>query len=192
MLPMTVVMVLFAEPIVRVVFQRGVFDAYSTLQTSTFLTFSALGLVFFGMGRILATAFHALKDTRTPVKVAIGCLCLTVALDVAFIFPFKLAGIALASALSSTVSVFSLYRRLRRRVGAFETGLGDFAKRALLAGCSEALVSWAVWMGLAGIPEWQRLLAAIVVGGAGYWAVAAALGLEQARKLGAIVSFRRT
>jgi putative peptidoglycan lipid II flippase len=191
MLPMTVAMVLLAEPIVRVLFQRGVFDADSTMQTSVFLLFSAVGLTFFGMARILATAFHSLKDTRTPVKVALGCLVINVILNVTLMFPMKLAGIALASTIASMVNVAALYRALRARVGALEGGLKGCVEKVLLAGMVQALATWGTWLGLGGVPEWLRLMAAIVLGGGIYLATAWLLGLEQARKFGTVFSFKK-
>ncbi|NTV29767.1 MAG: hypothetical protein HGA80_06790, partial [Candidatus Omnitrophica bacterium] len=187
MLPVAVFCILLSGPVVRVLFQRGIFDEYSTAQTATFLLFSALGLVFFGMARILAAAFHSLKDTRTPVKVALACLLVNALLNVTLMFPLKLAGIALASSLASAVNVTSLYRLLKARVGSFPSGLGDFTKKALLAALVQALVTWGVWQGLGRVPEFLRLVLVCGLGGAAYLACAAAVGLEQARKLASVI-----
>ncbi len=123
MLPVSVMFVLFSEPLVRVLFERGEFDAYSTSITSLSLMFFSFGLFSFGGSKILTTAFYALQDTRTPVKVAAGILVLNAVLNVLLMRPLAIGGIALASSISAVVGFFVLINLLEKRVGLFSADL---------------------------------------------------------------------
>ncbi|MBF0570016.1 MAG: murein biosynthesis integral membrane protein MurJ, partial [Candidatus Omnitrophica bacterium] len=100
MLPMTVFLCLLSEPIIRVVFQRGQFDAASTMMTARALFYFSLGLMGYGGVRVLVAAFHSLQDTKTPVKIATICLLVNVVLNAVLMFPLKIGGIALASSIA--------------------------------------------------------------------------------------------
>ena len=81
MFPTSVIIMLLATPMIRVLFERGEFGTYSTMITSVALFFYAIGLFSFGGIKILVAAFHALQDTKTPVKVAAGCLLINATLN---------------------------------------------------------------------------------------------------------------
>ncbi len=184
MLPTTIFLCLLAEPLIRVIFQRGVFDAGSTAVTASVLFYFSLGLMGYGGVKILASAFHAMQDTRTPVKAAVLCLVVNVVLNVILMFPMKLAGIALASAVASLVNVGSLFMILERRIGGLTLAFQAFFVKLFIAGVVMGLVILGVWQWFAGVPEAVRLFLAAVLGGAVYFAVAYALGLPQARQAG--------
>ncbi len=115
LIPCAVVMVVCSHWIIYLIFQRGQFDAYSTDITSQVLFYSALGLPFFGASRILVSAFYALQDTKTPVRVATICLVVNVILNVALMFPLKIGGIALASTIAGVVNCLLLWQGLQHK-----------------------------------------------------------------------------
>ena len=88
MFPTSIITMLLAMPMIRVLFQRGQFDEYSTAITSGALVCYCLGLFSFGAIKIMVTAFHAMQDTRTPVKVAALCLMINAALNFILIWHF--------------------------------------------------------------------------------------------------------
>jgi len=116
-LPASVGLIVLSESIIRIVFQHGRFDAYSTQITSSALFFYSFGLLSCCLIKILANAFYAMQDTRTPVKT----MTLSVGLNVIFCLllmrPLGIGGLTLASTLSATVNMGLLYSRLRTRVG---------------------------------------------------------------------------
>jgi len=167
MFPTTVVMVLLSEPIVRILFQRGAFNEYSTTVTSLALTFYSLGLFSFGGMKIITTSFYALKDTKTPVKTAVGILVLNTILNVALMGPMKIGGIALASSISSMVGFFMLFTLLEKRIGVMSKELVTYVTKILTASSGAAVVililtkiseTWS-------LPELAKL---ILIAGAGY------------------------
>jgi putative peptidoglycan lipid II flippase len=140
MFPTTVVLMLLSESIVRVLFQRGAFNASSTAVTSLALTFFSLALFSFGGTKILTTSFYALKDTKTPVKIAVISLVLNAVLNVVLMRPMKIGGIALASSIASVVGFFILFYLLEKRVGVLSAELLNFVTKIILASSGAAAV----------------------------------------------------
>ena len=174
------------HPIVRVLFQRGEFDARDALATAQALAGYAVGLPAFSATRIAAQTFFALGDTRTPVWAGLASVVANVALAVALMWPLKHVGLALASSLSAYVNLLLLCWFLRRRLGRLG---GREMIRSLLRTCaaSVALLIWCLaiesrlsdgWAGAA----WT--LGALAAGAAIYTGVAAAL---RAPELGALL-----
>jgi putative peptidoglycan lipid II flippase len=116
LVPTALGMAVFSHWIIHIAFQHGAFDAYSTKITSQVMFFAALGLPFFGASRILVSAYYALQDTRTPVKIATLCLLINVALNVILMFPMKIGGIALASSISGAVNCSLLWKGLDKKM----------------------------------------------------------------------------
>ncbi len=183
MLPTTVFLCLLSEPLTRVIFQRGVFDAASTAATASVLFFFSLGLMGYGGVKILASAFHAMQDTRTPVKVAFMSLFINGALDVTLMFPMQLAGIALASAIASFVNVGVLFVILEKRIGGLHGAFMEYFVKLFAAGLVMGAVIWGLWHYLTAVPEVLRLVVTAVAGGGVYLAAAHAFGLEQAKQI---------
>lgn len=119
MVPCSVALMVLAGPIIRLFFQRGQFNSYSTVITSSALLFYSLGLFAFAGVKVSVACFYSLKDTRTPVKVAACCLVLNVLLNLILMFPLKVAGLALASSISAAVNFCALSYILERRIGAY-------------------------------------------------------------------------
>jgi len=125
MCPTTVMLLLLSEPIIQVLFERGEFNQYSTSITSWTLAFYSLGLFSFGGIKILVTAFHALQDTKTPVKVAAVCLVINGTLNMILMFPLKVGGIALASAIAGTIDFLALFLYHREKIGKIKFRTSD-------------------------------------------------------------------
>ncbi len=115
LIPCAVGLAVLAHWVIHIVFERGAFNAYSTDITSQVLFFSALSLPFIGASRILVTAFYALQDTKTPVRIAIICLVVNVAFNALLMFPLKIGGIALASSIASVVNCLLLLNALKAK-----------------------------------------------------------------------------
>jgi putative peptidoglycan lipid II flippase len=69
MIPASLGLIILSSPIIRIIFQRGEFDQYSAMITSTALAFYATGLAAFAANKFLALCFNSLQNTATPVKV---------------------------------------------------------------------------------------------------------------------------
>jgi len=117
MLPAALGLIVLAQPVIKVLFQRGNFDYYSVEITSCALFFYAMGLIFFGGMKILIAGFYSLQDTRTPALIASLALLVNLILNIILMFPLKVGGLALASSLSAGFSFSLLYINLTKRVG---------------------------------------------------------------------------
>jgi putative peptidoglycan lipid II flippase len=114
-LPAAMALVVIAEPLISVLFERGAFDAGASRATSYALMAYALGLPAYVLVKVLTPGFFARLDTKTPVRIALIALAVNLVLNVALMIPFKHAGLALATAISAWVNVWLLYSTLRRR-----------------------------------------------------------------------------
>ncbi len=160
----TVFLVLLAEPIVRLLFERGRFDAASTDMAYTALVALAPGLIAFSLVNILARAFYALGDTRTPMRVSIFCLVVNLVLTAGLIIPLRQVGMGLANSASALLNVALLAFALKKKLGHLEWAE---VRRPLLrlaaAGAAAGLVAWALMrfseaqFGTAGL--WPRVSA---------------------------------
>ncbi|MBI4589361.1 MAG: murein biosynthesis integral membrane protein MurJ [Candidatus Rokubacteria bacterium] len=143
-IPASVGLWLLRQPITRLLFERGRFGPDDTQATAWALGFYALGLTAFSGARIVAQAFYALGDARTPVWVGIGAVGLNVGFALAFMEPFAHGGLALATSASATVNLLALLCLVRRRLGP----LGGGRIMASLARVGVATAAMAAWCGL--------------------------------------------
>ena len=116
-IPASIGLIVLAFPIVGGLFQRGAFDHRATVMTSQALICYATGLFAFAADNVVIGAFYALKDTRTPVRLAMQTLLANVLLSVALMWPLKVAGLALAAAMTNSLNAYRLTRRLEQRLG---------------------------------------------------------------------------
>jgi len=181
MCPTTVILFLFSSVIIRVLFQRGEFDVYSTNITSMALSFYSIGLFSFGGIKILVTAFYSLQDTKTPVKVAALCLVINATLNFILMGPLKVGGIALASSIAATIDFLILFYVMNRRLGGLQSDLfGYFVKIAFAAFVTGIIEYW-LWRHCAISSETAKLF---ILGASGfliYGAICYLLKIEQAR-----------
>ncbi len=190
-LPASFGLIVLSRPIVRVLFEHGRFDAYSTSITSSALFFYAFGLLSCCLIKVLVNAFYAMQDTRTPVRTMLVAVAFNIALSLVLMGPLKIGGLALASTLSATLNGALLYRILRKRTGPFDEPrmLRAFVKMALAAGLM-ALAAWAynIFV-LEQLREASRTLQYLALGGgivaaiAVYFVAALFLRIDEARKI---------
>ena len=176
-LPATAALVLIAQPIVVGLFERGAFDAEASRATAATVQAFAVGLPAYVLVKVMAPAFFAREDTRTPVLVAAAALVANVVLILLFIDALAHVGIALATALANWLNV-ALLAALLARAGWFrpDRALAANLARALAATCVMAAVLIGVDHLVEDWPALGRLAALVGAGGAAFAASALALG----------------
>ncbi|MGD9364838.1 MAG: murein biosynthesis integral membrane protein MurJ [Desulfobacteraceae bacterium] len=117
-LPAMVGLIVLREPIVAILFQRGAFDGQTTRLTAGALLYYGIGLWAFAAVRILIYTFYALKDTRTPVKIALGAITANIILGTVLMQSMRHNGLALALSLASMLHLMLLALALRKKMGA--------------------------------------------------------------------------
>ncbi len=119
---LSVLMVVLAQPLVRILFQRGAFTAEQTDLTARTLTGFAIGLTPMAFGFLISKAFLALGKLRILVYIAVLTVIANAALDYVFARLWQSFGIALATSavyLLSTILLLAALRRLIGRLGLF-------------------------------------------------------------------------
>lgn len=108
--------VLLRTEAVRLVFERGAFDAVATDMTSIALLFYSFGMAGAAAREILARAFYSLKDTMTPMYNGIYAVTLNVVLNIILVRYMGIAGLALATSISLIFGSLTLGFRLRNKI----------------------------------------------------------------------------
>jgi len=136
-----------AVPIVRLLFERGNFSADATQRVALALACLAPGLLMFSMNNILARAFYALDDIKTPMKISVLCLGLNLLFALWLVRPYREAGLAVANTLSASLNLALLVYALRRKLS--RLGLTGVVRTllvlvpdAILAGVVAAALAW--------------------------------------------------
>jgi putative peptidoglycan lipid II flippase len=165
-LPAAAGLIVLAEPIIAVLFERGAFGPAETAATAGALVAFSIGLPAYVLIKVLAPGFFAREDTATPVKVAALCLVANVLLILLLIGPLRHVGIALATALSNCLNVACLAWILQRRGHLhIDERLRRIVPRIVVATVAMALILVAARLGLDFLPAALRLMATIVSGG---------------------------
>lgn len=118
-IPISVGAIVLAEPIVRILFQRGAFDATATEMTSIALIMYSVGMVAFGLRDILGKIFYSIQDTKTPMINGALAMIMNIILNIILVRYLKLAGLALATSLSAIICIFLLFKSLGKKIGYF-------------------------------------------------------------------------
>jgi putative peptidoglycan lipid II flippase len=145
-IPAAVGLALLAEPIVRVIFQRGAFSPGDTHAMLPVLAAYALGLPFLSFVSLVLRAFYAQKDTVTPVRAALLSFVVNLGLSFALMGRFGTLGLAIAGNVAVVAQAGFLQLRLARN-------RPDFAFRHLTRDMARILGA-SVAMGLAVAAGW--------------------------------------
>ncbi len=179
-IPASIGLIVLASPVVRVLLERGAFDARSTELVVSVLVVYAVGVFAHSGVEILSRGFYALSDTRTPVAAAVLAMIINVALAALFIGTFGLRGLAAATTIAALIEFgllfFALHSRLggldllavRRTVVAALVGSAVMAEVIILV---QVLLGWAGLTGTTTLGALALLLIAGGIGGAAFLAI---------------------
>jgi putative peptidoglycan lipid II flippase len=149
-IPAALGLMIMREPIIRVLFQHGRFDAESTRLTARALLYYSAGLPAFAAVKLVVPAFYSTQDTKTPVQVAASALVLNIALNTLFLLvffrKFQNGGPALATSLAGYFNfliLFIIFRWRFGRMGSVEV-LSSLGKIS----AASALMGLACWLGV--------------------------------------------
>lgn len=118
-IPCTIGAMLFAEPVDKLLFDRGVFDSEAISMTANALFFYSVGMIGFGLEVILKRAFYSLQDTKTPMINAAIAMGMNIVLNLILSKYMGLGGLALATSISAIFSTILLFISFRKKVGSF-------------------------------------------------------------------------
>jgi len=141
--PATLGLFVLAEPIIRVIFERGSFTAADTAATAAALRFYALGLLGYSLVRIASPAFYALGRSRVPVGVSIGSVIVNVALNLSLVQVLGYRGLALGTSITALLNGVAQLLLLRRELRGIEgAAISRTFARVLAASLAMSGVAW--------------------------------------------------
>jgi putative peptidoglycan lipid II flippase len=185
-LPCAVALLVFAQPMVAVLYHRGAFQPDDVAQTTQALMGYGVGLMGLIAVKVLAPAFYARQDFRSPVRISITVLCLTQLMNLLFVPLLGIAGLALSIGLAAMMNAAMLLLGLRK-LGSYraEPGWAGFSLRVVFASGLMGMVMWAAarhwdWIAL-GRHEGQRALylaGVLITSAAVYFGLLALLGIK--------------
>jgi putative peptidoglycan lipid II flippase len=151
-LPAALALAILSVPLIATLFHHGAFDARDVEMTSQALTAYSVGLAGLILVKVLAPGFYARQNIRTPVKIGILTLAATQLMNLAFIYPLRHAGLALAIGLGACINAALLYRKLREH-GVFTPQPG-WRRFALQIGAALSVMGLALWFASGPADAW--------------------------------------
>lgn len=168
--PCAVALLVFAEPMVATLFQHGAFAADDVRQTARALAGWGVGLVGLIAVKVLAPAYFAQQDTRTPMRIALVVLLVTQVFNALLVGTLAHAALTLSIALAALVNAgWLLVGLLRARRYVPLPGWGVFGLQVVAANALLAIwLIWAAgagaWLGWADEGRWLWRLGALAAG----------------------------
>jgi putative peptidoglycan lipid II flippase len=194
LIPAGVMSAVLAEPITRIVYERGRFEPAQTPVVAAALAAFSAGLLFNGVMLLLNRGFFSLQSNWIPTAVALGNLGLNAALDAAF-YHFGTWGIPLATSAVNVAGSAVLLTLMRRRLGRLGgRAIVDSVVRILVASAALAGAAYGTWYGIDNAlgrsfgAQFFAVVSALLAGVAAYLIVCKAL---KVRELGALLALRR-
>jgi putative peptidoglycan lipid II flippase len=186
--PSVMAMMAFGDVMTGALYQSGRFRAGDSRYVWGILAGSTIGLLASTLGRLYASTYYALHDTRTPLLYAVIRVTLTTVLGYLFAIPLPpaigldpkwgVAGLTASAGLAGWIEFALLRRSLNKRIGKTGLPFGYVAKLWLAAGVG-AGVGWAIKLGIGN--HHPAIIAALVLLPYGfiYFAVTAALKVPE-------------
>jgi putative peptidoglycan lipid II flippase len=128
-IPASVGLMTFGEPIVRLLFEQGQFHRSDTIATAEVLFFYSIGMFAQSAISIVTRGFYAFHDTRTPIKVGLVMIAVNYTFSHLFIVYLGAKGLALSYSLTGFLNLSALFFLLRLKVGSM--GINKIAVSAL-------------------------------------------------------------
>jgi putative peptidoglycan lipid II flippase len=189
-------MAVLAEPITRLVYQRGEFDAQATDLVATALVWWSISLPFQGVSLLFSRTFFSLQSPWATTALAGVNMVVNALVALALYKPFGIAGIVIGTVIGTLVMTVAQGWLLRGRLGGIEgVRTAGACARMLAAAALLAAVSYGAWYGLdelLGRGLVAQALAvglAIAAGGVVYAAAVLAMRIPEARQIRNLLPF---
>jgi putative peptidoglycan lipid II flippase len=196
LIPASAITAVLAEPIIRILFQRGHWAPYQTPVVADALAAFTAGLLFNGIMLLFGRGFFSLQLNWIPTMVALGNLGLNAILDASF-YRFGTWGIPLATSVVNMAGAAVMLYVMRRRVGPLDGRRTlSLVVRVAVAAAAAAGVAYAVWepldsgLGRAFGAQLVSLGAALALAIAGYLLACRALRVGELDTLRSLVRRR--
>jgi putative peptidoglycan lipid II flippase len=196
-IPAMVGIILLAEPIVRLLFQRGEFSSESTAGTVGALIYFAVGIPFITGVRNIVPAFYAMKDSKTPVITATAALVVNAVLSLLLMKIMLHRGLALSMAIASAINFALLAYIFRMRMGLIggrKLLMSTIRTTIACSGIIAIVFAAKYWLGFFGeISQWTlalQVFSVIILSVLSYLAILRIVGPEEFSHFKALIRHR--
>jgi putative peptidoglycan lipid II flippase len=198
LIPAAAATLVLAEPITRLVFERGEFDAHSTELVSSALLWFSFSLPLNGVNLLLTRTFFSLQRPWATTKLAAVNIAVNIAVSAALYKPFGIPGIVVGTTAGNLVMAYAQARRLRPLLHGRLEGrrTADAVARITLASGALAGAAYGLWWALdqllgRSLPaQIVSVGGALAVGGAVYVGLVLAMRVAEARQVQELVTRR--
>jgi len=194
LVPAAAAILVLSEPMTRLIYQRGEFDAAQTEIVAEALFWFSFSLPFNGLFLLMTRTFFSLQRPWIPTAISGANLAITALAALALYGPFGVGGIVAATAIATAASVAAQAAILRVQLHGIELGrLVDAAARITVAAALLAGVAYVVWLSLdealgRSVPaQILSLGVALALGGAAYFAAVKALRVPEADQVARLI-----
>ncbi|GAB1475889.1 murein biosynthesis integral membrane protein MurJ [Bacillota bacterium] len=171
-LPCSLGAMLYSNPVVQLVYERGAFDGASTELTAGAFFYYAIGLTFIAFNALQVKAYYAMEDMKTPVICGVFGAAANISLNLILVGPMAHRGLALATSVAAVVNAVMLYVLMRRKYPKAKAAIeGVKVLKIILAATGAIALSWFAYLALLnglGLHTIISLLAAIACAGIAY------------------------
>jgi putative peptidoglycan lipid II flippase len=190
--PSAMAFLALGDVITGALYQSGQFTRGMTIYVWGILAGSAVGLLASTLGRLYASTFYALQDTRTPLRFGVVRVILTIVLGYLFAIPLPTllgldqrwgaAGLTVSAGIAGWLEFSLLRRALNQRIG--PTGIpGRLMVRLWIGAVAAAVAGGAVKLALASQHPLIVALFSLGIYGIAYFTITAELGVAESRRL---------
>ena len=197
LIPAAALTLVLAEPITRVVYERGEFGPDSTAIVSEALFWFAFSLPFAGVNLLLTRTFFSVQKPWAPTVLAVANLVVNAAVSLALYAPLGVAGIVLGTVVANAGMTVGQWLLLRRRLDGLEARRTVVTTLQIVAGSIVlGAVAYGAWAGLdalLGDGFWGQIVAvgvACALGIAVYAAAVGVMGVREAHQIWRLVAGR--
>lgn len=185
--PALIGLAMLAGPMIATAFMSNAFDQHDVMMARQSLVAYTVGLLAFILIKVLAPAYYARQDTRTPVRIGVIAMIVNMVCNLLLIVPLQHAGLALATSLSAMLNAYLLFRGLRR-AGVYRAEVGwlwVFVQVGVAGGAMAGLLWWGSpelgdWFVMSRGERLLQLLLWIAAGATVYLGTLVLLGLRLA------------
>ncbi|MFY9571105.1 MAG: murein biosynthesis integral membrane protein MurJ, partial [Blastocatellia bacterium] len=187
-IPSAVGLIVLGRPIIALIYEHRSFGPTDTDHTAGALGFYAIGLAGYSAVRILAPAFYALNDARTPMMISLFSMATNFAMNWMLVGVLQERGLALSTSAVALMNFALLYAIMRRRVNGIEgRRTAVTVGKILLASAVMGVACWAISSVIAGgigvsLPARAvNVLVSVTAGAVVFYLIATALGIHELR-----------
>lgn len=165
-LPASIGLIVLRHPIVSIIFERGDFTHEAAVACSRVLLCYSLGLFAFLGLKIATQCFYALKDSKTPMKIAAAMVILNLVLNLSLMFILREAGLALATSLCSFANMAILFLLLSKKINGMDfNSLLISVKRNGISALVMGVICWIIVLIIGGVGRNVFALCGVIIAG---------------------------